>query len=143
MTRDEAIETAVKALERAKELLMATSLFIESNPIGEYEVYYDGASCDGSCLQGDSKAAADRIAAAISALRAASDWQPIGDQHKDGKKWLVYGRKKSGGEYVAISNVYLNRGFGPLYGRWTVTFSGGFLAPTHAMPLPSPPKEGE
>lgn len=43
-----------EALERCETLLEATARFMDSNPIAEeYSVFYDGVTCDGSCLKED------------------------------------------------------------------------------------------
>jgi hypothetical protein len=41
------------ALLRAETLLEAVCKFIDSNPVHDYTVFYDGAECDGYCLHDD------------------------------------------------------------------------------------------
>lgn len=48
-------------IERARYLLETVGRFIRQNPITEYEIYYDEAMCDGSCLADDCKLAADAL----------------------------------------------------------------------------------
>lgn len=50
-----------EAMERAAYLLRAVELFIKKNPIADYVVRYDRATCDGSCLAEDCKIAADEL----------------------------------------------------------------------------------
>lgn len=57
----EALSRLVDAAGRALELLNATRLFIDANPIGEYIVHYDEAECDGLCLADDCATAADSL----------------------------------------------------------------------------------
>ncbi len=52
-----------QAIERAAYLLRAVERFIETNPISDYTVLYDGAQCDGSCLSDDCLIAAGELEA--------------------------------------------------------------------------------
>lgn len=60
----------IHALNRAEILLDATMRFMNDNPIAaEYQVDYDGADCDGSCLANDCEAAVEDIKIQLDLLR--------------------------------------------------------------------------
>ena len=58
------------AIDRCEVLLDATARFMAANPIAaEYTVLYDGAQCDGGCLEYDCRVALDELEAAMAKAR--------------------------------------------------------------------------
>jgi hypothetical protein len=49
------------AAERAEYMLRTVAAFIDDNPVGDYEIFYDEALCDGHCLADDCISAADDL----------------------------------------------------------------------------------
>ena len=69
-TLDPLLEQMAKALERSAVMLRAVSAFITENPVEDYEVFYDGAECDGMCLRDDCDIATLDAVDALAAYRA-------------------------------------------------------------------------
>jgi hypothetical protein len=71
MTPQEASATHMyAALERCETLLDAVVKFIRHNPLAiEFEVHYDEADCDGSCLRDDCGYALEDVRAALAEAR--------------------------------------------------------------------------
>ncbi len=146
LTKDEAMEKACEALERAEHLLDATSRFFAVNPIAaEYTVVYDEARCDGGCLGEDCRVNRDNVLRALAALKTATDWQPISEAPKDGGKTWIIGRGKfkhpfdPAVDQVVHAQIYWNR----LVREWLDPQCESFL-PTEFIPLlPAPPSQAE
>lgn len=65
-------------------------------------------------------------------------WRPIEDmpdEMKDGRNILVYGPHNTKGHYISDTPWF--------DGRWEIVWKSGYGAPTHWMPLPTPPEKEE
>lgn len=63
----------IESCKRAQELLNATKRFIRTNPVSDYEVFYDEMECDSNCLAEDCEIAEDDCRAAIA--QAEGKWE--------------------------------------------------------------------